>query len=131
MVYTIYTDGSCLRNPNGPGGWAVVIVEENGYEYYFADGDPSTTNNRMELTAVIEDISLLKEGQEFLVYSDSQLTINCATGKWKRKANLDLWEEYEKFSKNKKIKFEWVKAHNGNHYNEIVDKLAYNEAKKV
>ena len=131
MVYTIYTDGSCLRNPNGPGGWAVVIVEENGYEYYFADGDPSTTNNRMELTAVIEAISLLKEGQECLVYSDSQLTINCATGKWKRKANLDLWEEYEKFSKNKKIKFEWVKAHNGNHYNEIVDKLAYNEAKKV
>jgi ribonuclease HI len=131
MVYTIYTDGSCLRNPNGPGGWAVVIVEENGYEYYFADGDPSTTNNRMELTAVIEAVSLLKQGQECLIYSDSQLTINCATGKWKRKANLDLWAEYEKFSKNKKIKFEWVKANNGNHYNEIVDKLAFNEAKKV
>ena len=131
MVYTIYTDGSCLRNPNGPGGWAVVIVEENGYEYYFADGDPSTTNNRMELTAVIEAVSLLKQGQECLIYSDSQLTINCATGKWKRKANLDLWEEYEEFSKNKKIKFEWVKAHNGNHYNELVDKMAYNEAKKI
>jgi len=127
----IYTDGSCISNPNGAGGWAIAIIEEDGYEYYFSDKNPSTTNNRMELTAVVEAISSVKENQECIIFSDSQLTINCANGKWKRKANLDLWKEYDKVSKNKIINFEWVKAHNGNKYNEIVDELAYNEAKNV
>lgn len=129
-MISIYTDGSCLKNPNGPGGWAICIIEEDGKEYYLADGNPSTTNNRMELTAIIEALSCLKENQSCKIYSDSQLTINCATGKWKRNANLDLWNQFEQEIKNKIITFEWVKAHNGNHYNEIVDTLAYNEAKK-
>jgi len=127
----IYTDGSCISNTNGAGGWAIVIIEEDGCEYYFSDKNSCTTNNRMELTAVIEAISSVKENQECIIFSDSQLTINCATGKWKRKANLDLWKEYDKVSKNKIINFEWVKAHNGNKYNEIVDELAYNEAKNA
>jgi len=127
----IYTDGSCISNPNGPGGWAIVIIEEDGREYYLSDKNSCTTNNRMELTAVVEGISSVKENQECIIFSDSQLTINCATGKWKRKANLDLWKEYDKVSKNKIINFEWVKAHNGNKYNEIVDELAYNEAKNA
>ena len=127
----IYTDGSCISNPNGPGGWAIAIIEEDGREYYFSDKNSCTTNNRMELTAVLEAISSVKENQECIIFSDSQLTINCATGKWKRKANLDLWKEYDKVSKNKIINFEWVKAHNGNKYNEIVDELAYNEAKNA
>ena len=127
----IYTDVSCIKNPNGPGGWAIAIIEDDGYEYYFSDKNSCTTNNRMELTAVIEAVSSIKEKQECIIYSDSQLIINCATGKWKRKANLDLWKEYDTFSKNKTINFEWVKAHNGNKYNEIVDKLAYTEAKSV
>ena len=127
----IYTDGSCISNPNGPGGWAIAIIEDDGYEYYFSDKNSCTTNNRMELTAVIEAVSSIKEKQECIIYIDSQLIINCATGKWKRKANLDLWKEYDTFSKNKTINFEWVKAHNGNKYNEIVDKLAYTEAKSV
>jgi ribonuclease HI len=127
----IYTDGSCIKNPNGPGGWAIAIIEDDGYEYYFSDKNSCTTNNRMELTAVIEALSSLKENQECTIFSDSQLIINCATGKWKRKANLDLWKEYDNFCKNKIINFEWIKAHNGNKYNEIVDKLAYTEAKSV
>ena len=127
----IYTDGSCISNPNGPGGWAIAIIEEDGREYYLSDKNSCTTNNRMELTAVLEAISSVKENQECIIFSDSQLTINCATGKWKRKANLDLWKEYDKVSKNKIINFEWVKAHNGNKYNEIVDELAYNEAKNA
>jgi ribonuclease HI len=127
----IYTDGSCIKNPNGPGGWAIAIIENDGYEYYFSDKNSRTTNNRMELTAVIEAISSVKKNQECTIFSDSQLIINCATGKWKRKANLDLWTEYDKFCKNKIINFEWVKAHNGNKYNEIVDSLAYTEAKSV
>ena len=127
----IYTDGSCIKNPDGPGGWAIAIIEDDGYEYYFSDKNSCTTNNRMELTAVIEAVYSIKESQECTVFSDSQLIINCATGKWKRKANLDLWKKYDKFCKNKIINFEWVKAHNGNKYNEIVDKLAYMEAKSV
>jgi ribonuclease HI len=126
----IYTDGSCLKNPNGPGGWALCIIEDDKYEYFFSGGDPETTNNRMELKAVIEAVSCLKPFQQCTIFTDSQLTINCATGKWKRNSNLDLWKEYDINIKNKKVNFEWVKAHNGDKYNEIVDKLAYNEAIK-
>jgi ribonuclease HI len=126
----IYTDGSCLKNPGGPGGWAICIIEKNNPDYCFCGNEQSTTNNRMELKAIIEAVSCLKEKDECIIYSDSQLCINCASGKWKRKANLDLWLEYDKFSKNKNIKFEWVKGHSGNVYNEIVDKLAYQEAIK-
>jgi len=124
-IYTdeIYTDGSCLKNP-GPGGWAVCIKKNDGNEYCFSGGEQATTNNRMELKAVIEAISHIKTRSECNIYTDSQLVINCATGKWKRKANLDLWEEFAQQSKNKKINFNWVKGHSGNKYNEMVDKLA-------
>jgi ribonuclease HI len=125
-MITIYTDGSCIKTK---GGWAFCILEEDGSEYYFCGCDSNTTNNKMELTAVIEALECIKINQKCLIYSDSQLTINCAVGKWKRNANLDLWLKYDNISKNKNIKFEWVKAHNGDKYNEIVDKLAYNEAK--
>jgi ribonuclease HI len=85
----------------------------------------------MELKAVIEVLKVIDTEIEYKIFSDSQLTINCAIGKWKRKANLDLWSEYDKYIKDKKVVFEWVKAHNGNKYNEMVDKIAYNEAKKI
>lgn len=128
----IYTDGSCLKNPNGPGGWAFIFIEEDGTIFSKSDGEKSTTNNRMELTAVIEAIKfIIDKSKEYKIYSDSQLTINCATGKWKRKKNLDLWEKYDNEIKGKNIIFEWVKAHNGNKYNEIVDKFAYEEAKNI
>lgn len=126
----IYTDGSCLKNPNGPGGWAVCILEDD-IEYYLSGNNSSTTNNRMELTAIIEAISCIKANLECKIYTDSQLCINCATGKWKRNANLDLWSEYDNVSKNKNINYEWIKGHNGNKYNEIVDKMALEEAKKI
>jgi ribonuclease HI len=127
----IYTDGSCIRNPNGPGGWALCIIEDDNPDFYFSGCDTLTTNNRMELKAIIEAVSCLKKNQECIIYSDSQLTINCASGKWKRKANLDLWKEYDLLSKYKKIHFEWVKAHNGDKYNELVDTLAYKEAMSI
>ena len=126
----LYTDGSCLKNPGGPGGWAVYIIQEDGNEFYLSDGEVSTTNNRMELQAVLEALSCVKENSDCIIYTDSKLTINCATGEWKRKANLDLWKEYDQLSKNKKIQFEWVKGHSGDEYNDKVDKLAYEEAKK-
>lgn len=130
MLY-IYTDGSCLKNPNGPGGWALCILEEDGYEYFFSGSDSTTTNNRMELKAVIEALSCVKEFKECTIITDSKLIINCAIGKWKRNSNLDLWKEYDINIKNKKVNFEWIKGHSGNKYNEIVDKLAYNEAIKI
>ena len=119
----IYTDGSCLQNPGGPGGWAICIIEDDGNVFIISDGEISTTNNRMELRSVIEALSFCKTNSECTIYSDSRLTINCAVGKWKRKANLDLWEDFDKLIKNKNIQFEWVKAHSGVKYNEIVDKL--------
>jgi len=131
MVVEIYTDGSCLLNPNGPGAWAYIINEKDGFLLIDSGGEISTTNNRMELKAVIEVLKVIDNEIEYKIFSDSQLTINCAIGKWKRKANLDLWSEYDKYIKYKKVIFEWVKAHNGNKYNEMVDKIAYDEAKKI
>lgn len=129
-MYKIYTDGSCLKNPNGPGGWCFVLID-NDHDWIMSDGDPSTTNNRMELKAVIESLKMIKEKESCIIYSDSKLVINCATGIWKRNKNLDLWKEYDIISKNKIITYEWVKGHSGNKYNEIVDKFAKEEAEKI
>lgn len=85
----------------------------------------------MELTAIIEAISCVGKNKTCKIYTDSQLCINCATGKWKRKSNTDLWNKYDEVSVNKHIEFEWVKGHSGNKYNEIVDKLALNAARSV
>ena len=82
----------------------------------------------MELNLIIGK-KFIKDGDKCIIYSDSLMTINCATSKWKKKANLDLWDKYEKLSENKKVTFEWVKAHSDNYYNNQVDKLAREEAK--
>lgn len=126
----IYTDGSCLKNPNGPGGYAFIIIEDD-VEFHHSEGCKSTTNNREEMKAVIEALRCINSKEECKIYTDSKLVINCANGTWKRKANTDLWSEYENVSKNKKIIFEWVKGHSGNHYNELVDKMALKEAKNI
>jgi ribonuclease HI len=126
----IYTDGSCLSNPNGPGGWAFCFIEDDGFLLCNSGSEKSTTNNRMELKAIIESLKFINNSDEYKIFTDSQLCINCATGKWKRNKNLDLWKEYDNQIKNKNIKFHWVKGHNGNKYNELVDKIAYDEAKK-
>ena len=126
----IYTDGSCLKNPGGEGGWAFVIVKDNEIDSIGYGSNPSTTNNRMELFAVIQALSAVDKG-EYNLYTDSQLVLKCATGIWNIKANIELWNEYNVVSQDKKINWYWVKAHNGNKYNEIVDKIAYEEAKKL
>ena len=128
----IFTDGSCLKNPGGSGGWAFCFIEKDKTVFSLYGAEKSTTNNRMELKAVIESLKFIENIDEnYKISSDSQVTINCAIGKWKRKANLDLWEEFDIEIKNKKVDFEWVKAHNGNKYNELVDNLAYNAAKNL
>lgn len=119
----IYTDGSCCPNP-GKGGWGAVILFGD-IELHLSGSKDNTTNNCMELMAVIEAIKCLENRYEKLdIYSDSTYVINCAKGKWKRAKNVELWKEYDKVSAGKDICWYWVKGHNGDYYNEIVDKLA-------
>lgn len=145
MFLKIYTDGSCLvhtkntENGDSPGGWAFCALVSDQFDIIVSGGCKGTTNNRMELTAVIEalkEFSITENGN--LVYdsieffSDSQLTINCASGLWRRKVNLDLWSEYDELAKKyKNISWTWVKAHNNDKYNDIVDILSRKEAKKI
>lgn len=126
----VYTDGSCLRNP-GPGGWAFLVLwPSTNKKTECSGGEPQTTNNRMELRAVIEALVFIESFNvtEVTVHTDSLLVLNCAQGKWKRKANLDMWKEYDQVSCEKRVRWQWVRGHNGNVYNERVDKLARNKA---
>jgi ribonuclease HI len=125
----LFTDGSCLKNP-GFGGWAFILISDD-HEIHSSDNNEFTTNNKMELTAVIEGLKLIEENEECKIYSDSLYVINCALGIWKRKKNVEMWKEYDKVSCNKIIHFEWVKAHSGNKYNEKVDKMALKEARSL
>jgi ribonuclease HI len=119
---SIYTDGSCNPNP-GKGGWAYIALL-NDLEIHSNGGMEDTTNNIMELTAVINCLIDFSEYRNFTIFSDSLYVINCAQGKWKRKKNIELWKTYDSVSKNKNISFRWVKSHNGDKYNDIVDSLA-------
>ena len=125
----IYTDGSCLKNPGGASGWAFGVLE-NGEEWFMSGGEESSTNNRMELVAIIEALNFV-QGCEYNIYTDSNLTLKCAKKEWKRKSNIDLCFMFDEISEKKKLNWFWVKSHNGNKYNEIVDKLAKNEAKII
>ena len=128
-IPSIYTDGSCLENPGGASGWAFGVLE-NEEEWFMSGGEESSTNNRMELLAIIEALDFV-QGIEYNIYTDSNLTLKCAKKEWKRKSNLDLWSIFDKVSNGKILNWIWVKAHNGNVYNEIVDKMAKNEAKNI
>jgi len=130
-MISIYTDGSCLKNP-GAGGWAYIALCDNDREVKKRGGCKNTTNNRMELVAVIKAVSAYRnEYKTITIYSDSLLTINCAQKIWRRKKNLDLWEVYDDVSRDCNIIFKKVKAHDGNRYNEMVDKLAKKSAEKI
>jgi len=134
----IYTDGSCLK-PNGPSGWAFLAIESKRI-WQFSDGIGASTNNRMELTAVIEALEFCEEFQydTYELFSDSKYVINGITDwiiKWRKNdfkniKNDDLWRRLDKVIENKRIIWVWVKAHNGDKYNEIVDCIAKEEAKK-
>lgn len=133
---TIYTDGACSGNP-GPGGWAAILIYQ-GIEKELSGGSPSTTNNRMELTAVIEALSALKYPCSVMLYSDSQYVINGLekgwAKKWKRNnwrksdkteaLNPDLWDRLLTETDRHEMKYTWVRGHNGDGYNERADALA-------
>ncbi len=127
IIQRIYTDGSCLKNPGGPSGWSFCLPRDDKI-MVVSGGVASSTNNRMELLAIIEALNVVSYGK-YAIYTDSLLTLKCAQGLWKRKANLDLWKKYDKSLKGKELIWYWVKGHSGDEFNEIVDKAARAEAK--
>ena len=139
---TIYTDGACSGNP-GPGGWG-AILEWNGVEKELHGGENPTTNNRMELTAVIVALETLKEACSVELYSDSKYVIDALTKGWLdswrkngwRKAdkkpvlNIDLWERLLPQLTRHEMHYHWVKGHAENEKNNRCDKMAVEESKK-
>ena len=133
----IYTDGACSGNP-GKGGWgAVVIYSDRDQEKHLSGADKLTTNNKMELTATIESLKLIKKPNDIELYTDSQYVkngislwiINWKNNGWKTAnkkpvANKELWVELDKIVQFHNVTWFWVKGHSGNHYNEIADQLA-------
>lgn len=137
----LHTDGACAGNP-GPGGWGTILVY-NGHEKEISGGSPSTTNNQMELQAVIEGLKLLKEPCKILIRSDSNYVLKGISewlpgwqrNNWRNSAkkpvkNSDLWKEYLELSKDHEIEVEWVKGHSGDIMNDRCDLLAVIERDK-
>ena len=138
----IFTDGACKGNP-GPGGWG-AILRYGDLEKEISGGEASTTNNRMELTALLKALEMLKEPCHVIVCSDSQYVINglekgWAEG-WQKKGwiksdrkpalNPDLWEQLLLQSKKHKMEYVWIKGHAGHPENERCDQLAVEAAEK-
>lgn len=138
----LYTDGSCLGNP-GIGGWAAICVDDNNEQFFkVCGGDLHTTNNIMELTAVLRGLERYGKAP-ITVYTDSQYVKNGITQwihGWKRNGwntaagspvkNRELWEALDN-NVSPSVNFEWVKAHNGDHWNEKVDDLARRTAQLI
>ena len=139
----LYTDGACSGNP-GPGGWG-AILEYQGYEKEFSGGEENTTNNRMELTAVIEGLSKLKEPCIVELYSDSKYVIDglekgWAEG-WKKRGwiksdkkpalNPDLWDQLLTLTHIHQMRYHWVKGHAENPKNNRCDEMAVAQWKRI
>ena len=142
MNITIYTDGACIGNP-GPGGWAAIILTEEGKKEIFG-GEKLTTNNRMELTAAIKAIEYCneKEGKqpplkEIKIYTDSNYVKegitewiktweknNWKTSDKKNVKNVDLWKKLKELVKSNKIEWNWIKGHSNEPMNDLADELA-------
>lgn len=134
VVY-IFTDGACSGNP-GPGGWA-ALLRWNGHEKTLSGGETETTNNRMEMSAVINAIEAIKKPSRIELYSDSTYVLDGLTKwlpGWKAKGwktadkkpvkNQDLWERLDSLIHAHDVNFHWVRGHDGHPENELVDKLA-------
>lgn len=139
---TIFTDGACSGNP-GPGGWG-TILRFGEHEKVLSGGEAETTNNRMELSAVIAGLSALKEPCRVTIVTDSKYVSDAVTKGWaenwrkkgwKRSGNApalnpDLWEKLLELLKVHEVNFVWVKGHDGHPENERCDKLAVAESQK-
>lgn len=139
---SIFTDGACAGNP-GPGGWG-AILRYGEAERALSGGEKESTNNRMELTAVIQALSALKEPCEVTLYSDSKYVTDAIEKGWARgwrargwiKAdkkpalNADLWQQLLDLLERHTVRFVWIKGHNAHPENERCDQLAVAESKK-
>lgn len=137
----IYTDGACSGNP-GPGGWGAILMYK-GQAKEISGGNKQTTNNIMEMTAVIEGLKMLKYKCEVEVYSDSAYVVNAFNNHWiegwmkknwinsskEPVKNKELWQELYKLTKEHEVKFIKVKGHSDNEYNNRCDELARNAIK--
>lgn len=141
-IVDIFTDGACSGNP-GPGGWGAVL-RMGSHEKELFGGDPATTNNRMELTAVIRALEALKRPVTVRVHTDSQYVqkgISEWIHAWKRRGwktadrqpvkNDDLWRELDALSSRHRIEWHWVRGHAGHPDNERADRLARRGIKSV
>ena len=138
----IYTDGACKGNP-GPGGWGAILVY-NGMEKVISGGEAATTNNRMELTALIEALACLKEPCHVVVTSDSKYVIDGLEKGWAKSwqargwvksnrepaLNPDLWERLLALCAPHQLTYRWIKGHAGHAQNERCDALAVREAER-
>ncbi len=137
-MINIYTDGASSGNP-GPGGFGVILRSGKHYKE-ISEGYRKTTNNRMELLAVITGLESIKmPGQDIMIYSDSKYIIDSVEKKWvfnwvrtnfKDKKNKDLWLRFLEVYKQHQIRFTWVKGHNGHPENERCDELAVQASKQ-
>jgi ribonuclease HI len=132
----VFTDGACSGNP-GPGGWAAVFIKQDQIVDQRYGGEPHTTNNRMELTALVAGLQLIGLDEEVTIWSDSQLCVNTINDwapawerrGWRRKggpiANLELVQELYALARARpRAKLRWIKAHDGSRWNEYVDALS-------
>ena len=132
----IYTDGAAKGNP-GPGGFG-VILKFQGHTKELSQGYKNTTNNRMELMAVIAGLEAIKKGGwDVVIYSDSKYVVDAVEKGWlwswvkkdfKNKKNVDLWQRFIPVYKKHKVKFKWIKGHAGHPENERCDQLAVQSA---
>lgn len=139
----IYSDGACSKNP-GPGGWACILKYKT-HELKISGSEKHTTNNRMELLAVINALKALKKPCFVQVFTDSKYIVDSINQGWakrwqlnnwmknkKEKAlNADLWQQLLNLIKQHKTEFIWIKGHNNNPENELCDKMAVAEYKKL
>ncbi|HLW69995.1 MAG TPA: ribonuclease H [Candidatus Binataceae bacterium] len=125
--FTVYADGSCIGNP-GPGGWGVLLIAPDGATSELAGANPSTTNNRMEITAALEALREIPAGADVALHSDSQYLVKTMTLGWKRRENLDLWQLLDAEVAKRRVSWHWVRGHNGDPGNERADELARSAA---
>ena len=120
----IFTDGGCERNPGGRGAYGIVILDrKTGRTETYSGAYESTTNNRMEMMAVLEAVKKIKTSDPVVLYSDSKYVVSTMRGEFARKRNLDLWGEIDRAMKDKTVMFAWVQGHSGHKYNEMCDEM--------
>ena len=124
MAYIIYTDGSCLKNPGGAGGYAAVLYYGEILHLELSGGEPCTTSNRMEIMAVIAGLEAVQQPSIITLCSDSQYVIKTMTQGWKRLKNVDLWTRLDAVAEPHHITWKWIRGHRGIAGNERADELA-------